>query len=467
MKKNKIIFIFFLVSLAIFSLSFFRIDPDYLWHIKAGEYMLKNGLLRQDVFSWSVVGEYWMSHEWLFEVIIYGLKKIFGDLHLFIYCFSGSLILLLSIYFGNKKDITKNLMFSVLWFACFLLVAFFMQGRPQVISNILLSISFYFLYDLYKNENSKKIYFLPLISILWANVHGGSSNLPYLLCLIFLIAGSFKFKYTKIEAKRLSKKQVIKYLSVMLLCMIAVCINIHGIKMFIYPYENMLDTTMLTNIAEWRSTTLSELTHYIYFAFLVFILFIFIFSKKRINFVDFVIFAFVAYLGLKSIRFWFYTYIIMSYIVFDYVSKREEDKGSYEGIFILSSMFIVLFILGNHSILKPKYEFLLNKNDIEVIENNKPIRLFNLYNFGGDLVYHNIPVFIDGRADLYGKYNFLDYLNISDTKSNYKDLIESYDFDYLLVLKDYPINEYLENNELYELIYTRDDICYYKKRTTQ
>ena len=83
MKKNKIIFIFFLVSLAIFSLSFFRIDPDYLWHIKAGEYMLKNGVLRQDVFSWSVVGEYWMSHEWLFEVIIYGLKKIFGNLHLF------------------------------------------------------------------------------------------------------------------------------------------------------------------------------------------------------------------------------------------------------------------------------------------------------------------------------------------------------------------------------------------------
>jgi len=466
MKKNKFIFIFFLVSLAIFSLSFFRIDPDYLWHIKAGEYMFKNGVLRQDVFSWSVVGEYWMSHEWLFEIIIYGLKKVFGDLHLFIYCFSGSLLLLLTIYFGNKKEIYKNLMFSVLWFSCFLITAFFMQGRPQIISNILLAVTIYFLYDLYANEESKKIYFLPLISIFWANVHGGSSNLPYLLCLLFLVAGAFKFSYSKIEAKRLTKRQVLKYLSVMVLCMIAVCINIHGFKMFIYPYENMLDTTMLTNIAEWRSTTLSELTHYVYFAFLVFILFIFLFSKKKINFVDFILFGFFAYLGLKSIRFWFYTYIVMSFVVFPYVSKRRDDKGSFEGVFILGSLFIVLFIVGNHQILKPKYEYLLNSKDIKVIKESNPKRLFNLYDFGGSLVYNNIPVFIDGRADLYGKFNFLDYLNISEAKSNYKDMIDAYDFDYLLVNTDYPINEYLKDNDSFELIYNRDNICYYKKRTT-
>ena len=466
MKKNKFIFIFFLVSLAIFSLSFFRIDPDYLWHIKAGEYMFKNGVLRQDVFSWSVVGEYWMSHEWLFEIIIYGLKKVFGDLHLFIYCFSGSLLLLLTIYFGNKKEIYKNLMFSVLWFSCFLLTAFFMQGRPQIISNILLAVTIYFLYDLYTNEESKNIYFLPLISIFWANVHGGSSNLPYLLCLLFLVAGAFKFSYSKIEAKRLTKRQVLKYLSVMVLCMIAVCINIHGFKMFIYPYENMLDTTMLTNIAEWRSTTLSELTHYVYFAFLVFILFIFLFSKKKINFVDFILFGFFAYLGLKSIRFWFYTYIVMSFVVFPYVSKRRDDKGSFEGVFILGSLFIVLFIVGNHQILKPKYEYLLNSKDIKVIKESNPKRLFNLYDFGGSLVYNNIPVFIDGRADLYGKFNFLDYLNISEAKSNYKDMIDAYDFDYLLVNTDYPINEYLKDNDSFELIYNRDNICYYKKRTT-
>ena len=466
MKKNKIIFIFFIIAIAFFSLSFFRIDPDYLWHIKAGEYMFKNGLLREDVFSWSVIHEYWMSHEWLFEMIIYGLKKIFGNLHLFVYCFSGSLILLLSIYFANKKEIYKNILFSILWFACFLLVAFFMQGRPQMISNILIATTIYLLFDLFKNEDSKKIYFLPLISIIWANVHGGSSNLSYLLCLLFLFAGAFKFNFSKIEAKRITKKQALKYLGVMLLCMIGVCINLHGVKMFVYPYENMLDTVMLTNIAEWKSTSLAEPVHYIYFAFLVFLVFVFLFSKKKIEWVDFILFGFCVFLGLKSIRFWFYTYIIMSYVVFNYVSRRDEDKGTYVGLAVISVFFLGLFFFRCNQIFSPKYEYLLNKEDIKVIRESKPERLFNMYNYGGDLVYNNIPVFIDGRADLYSKFNFLDYLNIADAKSNYKDLIDAYDFDYLLVDGNYPIKGYLDNNLDYELIYSRDNNFYYKKRTT-
>ena len=91
----------------------------------------------------------------------------------------------------------------------------------------------------------------------------------------------------------------------MILCMVAVCINIHGFKMFLYPYLNMMDTTMLQNISEWRSTSLNESYHYMYFAFLLFIIITMLLSRKKIRFIDFLLLGFVAYLGLKSIRFWF------------------------------------------------------------------------------------------------------------------------------------------------------------------
>ena len=465
MKKNNWLFILFLAAFTFFLLCFFQIDPDYLWHVKAGEYMVQHGLLTKDVFSWSVFSQYWMSHEWLFEIIIYGLKCIFGKYHLFVYCFLCLFSLLFILYYGNKDKIYDNFIFSIVWFICSFILSFIVQGRPHLISNCFLALTFYFLYDLYKNKDSKKIYFLPFISVIWANIHGGSSNFPYLLCLLFIIAGSFQFRFHKIEAFRISKKQCYKYFVVMLLCMVAVCINLHGFKMFIYPYQNMIDHTMLQNIAEWRSTSLNELSHYVYFALLIFIVFVFIFSKKKIEFVDFIVFGFCTYLGLKSIRFWFYTYIMMSFIVFYYIPKRKVDRGSNLGLVGLSGILFFLFCVRCNAIFSISYKYLLDKKDIQTIREENPKRLYNMYDLGGDLIYNEIPVFIDGRADLYGKYNYSDYLNISTLQGDYVKLIEKYDFDYFLVQKKYPIATYLKYDSTYDLVYHNKNVLLYKKRT--
>lgn len=249
--KNKIFLGLCILSicLALFELLFFRVDPDYFWHFKAGEYMSQNGLLKTDVFSWFTLSKYWMSHEWLFDVIIYNLKELFGNYHVIVYSFITISTLLFILLFSNKKNYLKNIPFTLIWYLLFFIMLLgYIQARPHMISFSLLAITIYVLYDLYRNENSKKIYFLPIVTIIWANVHGGSSNLPYLFCFLFIIGGLFSFKKQKIEAYRMSKKQFLKYAIVMIICMGCVCINLHGFKMFTYPYLNMLDSTMIGNI---------------------------------------------------------------------------------------------------------------------------------------------------------------------------------------------------------------------------
>ena len=427
--------------------------------------MITSGILKSDIFSWFVKGKYWMSHEWLFEVLLFFLKNIFGKYHVYIYSIicMGSIIFLL--YFLNKKGFSKNIPYSLIYLLFFFLIFnVFNQARPHLLSFILFIISFYCLYDNYKNEESKKIYILPLISILWSNIHGGSSNLGYLLCLIFIIGGSFSFSYSKIEAKRLTKKQYKKYFIVMILSMIGVCINIHGVRMFIYPYLNMLDTTMISNISEWRTTSLQETYHYVFFAYILFIIFTFLFSKKKIDFIDLILFLFGTYLGLKSIRFWAFPYMIMTFIIFSYVKERKIDKGTNNIIIIISLLFIFLGIF----IFKEKgfvsYSINFNNKDISIIKKEKPKRLFNMYDYGGELIYNDILVFIDGRADLYSKYNYKDYLEISRFGKNSIKLIEKYNFDYFLVSKNYPIALYLDNSLKYEKIYSRDNLVFYKTK---
>ena len=76
---------------------------------------------------------------------------------------------------------------------------------------------------------------------------------------------------------------------------------------------------MLNNIAEWQPTTLNKLSNYLYYLLLLFIIGTMLVSKKKIKFIDLLLLMVACYLGIKSIRFWPYTYIIMSYVIFNYL----------------------------------------------------------------------------------------------------------------------------------------------------
>ena len=467
MKKNNEYFclIILILSISLGLLFCYQLEPDYFWHIKAGEYMFHHGILTHDIFSWSVFHQYWMSHEWLFEIILYILRSLFGNIHVLIYTGFLSSILLIICFLPNWKNVSKNLYYGLFYLLFFFMIfAPFIQARPHMISFVLFALSVWFLYDYYQNKESHKIWFLPLLSIIWANVHGGSSNLPYLLCFLFGISGMFSFQMKKIEAKRITKKQIKTYFIIMFLCMIAVCINPHFFRMFLYPYQNMMDTTMLQNIREWQGTSLNVFYHYIYYAFLLFMIGTFLFSSKKIQFVDLFLFAFSAYLGLKSIRFWIFGPVIMSFIIFPYVCSKKMVSAkvvvSTLGVFV---GLIFLFQFKNY--LPIVYRFYLTEDIYTVLEKEKPNRLFNMYDFGGELVYHDIPVFIDGRADLYSSHNYRDYLDISYLKNNAPSLMQKYDFDYYLVSDEYPIYTYLHSQDEYKDIYHHEHIWLYKKNS--
>ena len=137
--KLELLFGLYVCSFAIFLLFFVQRESDYFWHIKAGEYMAQHGILTKDVFSWYLSGKYWMSHEWLFEILLYGLKVIFPKVHILVYDFLFLTSLLLIIYFTQKKEILKNIPFGLLWIALSLILIPFIQGRPHLISFNLLA----------------------------------------------------------------------------------------------------------------------------------------------------------------------------------------------------------------------------------------------------------------------------------------------------------------------------------------
>lgn len=109
----------------------------------------------------------------------------------------------------------------------------------------------------------------------------------------------------------------------------------------------------------------------------------------------------------------------------------------------------------------------------EFIKNNldlKNIKLYNEYNFGSYLLYEDIPVFIDSRADVYDpQFNgweddiFRDFINIDDVNIDYEEKFEHYGITHLLIYNNTTLNKVLKLDENYKQLYKDDNFVIYER----
>lgn len=458
------------------------IPNDYWWHFKAGEYMVKTKSIPfTDVFSWYGIENnlYWSSHEWLSEVVYYLVGNAFGFIGITIFIFLCVAGLFMILYKGNENDYKENFGFTLFWVLLGLTTFFYLiSPRPHMISFMFLALTICFLYDYRNNENSKKIWGLPIISLLWVNFHGGSSNLIYILPILFIVTGLFEFRISSIVFDKLSKKQIKTLFIVAIVSLLVLAINPHGVSMIIYPYENMNDATMLAFIGEWRSPNLKNILDFCFVLPIIIPVLILIKSKKDILFVDLLLIGAFSYLTLKSIRFAAFMYIASSFIIFRYLDgidfksiKYIRDSNFKDfAFYVFKRLYLILIgslLLFNVLVLftNPIAEnFSRDGLPVEIIEKIKeenPKQLFNHYNYGGYLIYNDIKPLIDGRADMYSKTLLKDYVNLINKSDS--TLLDRYDFDYFLLPKGSGIDNYIKSHsEKYEVILEKDDCVFYK-----
>ncbi len=101
--------------------------------------------------------------------------------------------------------------------------------------------------------------------------------------------------------------------------------------------------------------------------------------------------------------------------------------------------------------------------------NTKEMKLFNDFNYGSYLLFKDIPVFIDGRADAYdpvfnGKKDdvFLDYMETASLKVWYKDVFEKYGITHIIIKTNSDLNLFLQRDISYKSIYNDGTFTIYE-----
>ena len=141
-----------------------RPQSDTWWQLRAGQDFWRDAAVPLvESYSHTVTGGFWMNHEWLTHAIFYGLYSI-GGLPLLnavaaTVC-TGAIAMTWSLMSGPTMIRLGLIALSILTFA---------RGwspRPYIFTMLLLGLTAKLLL-------SKRSWWLPLVFVVWANLHGG------------------------------------------------------------------------------------------------------------------------------------------------------------------------------------------------------------------------------------------------------------------------------------------------------
>lgn len=450
-RLEKVFLWFFGVSFTLFLCCYAILpiyDPDFWWHLKSGAVMVQNGgLLQSDPFTFS--GDGVVSNReaiilkgyWLWQITAYGLYSLLG--------FSGISLLNLVTVFAmavvviqqmRRQQIGTALAVLLMTLGFTLVRAVYLLERPQVVSFIFAAILLGFIAHV--REGGKLGWPLPLVMVVWANLHGGFvvGNL-----ILVCFAGGAVIEYRK-DLPRL--RHLLLWTGA---AMVASLLNPNGALVFaeLFQFQNSL---LMTGVSEFQSTWVKfnlGLKIVLILWFLILLYGFALWFARRLYWPEFCVALFLAYFSVAYMRnVGFFTVAMLPSIGF--YLQQGARRRQWQLPTLLSLLVIGLcasFLLWNAFKLgEERYKV----GPVKLIYPEKAIgflqesglqgRMFNDYAYGGYMLWKLAPqikIFIDGRGLEPGVFE--DWLKIAEVSTarvggrrEYEALLDHYKIDYVI-----------------------------------
>lgn len=469
--------LFFVIFCITLFFAIFIRDPDFFFHVKAGEDILRHGAIpATDPYSFTHTGGAWHAHEWLFEIIIYLLFHHLGYLGV------KAFVALMGIaaLFTSAAALTRRHNADLPLIAGMaLLLAPFLTPRPQLFTYLFFAIYLFALLRYKYRAESRHLWGLPLMMVVWVNVHGG-----YLLG-IAIIAG---FIITEWFGARLAqspvehRKRLRPLLITLLLVTAASLINPWGIHHWWFPFE-LMGNSAVGAISEWQSLDFKDLYARGYLVAIALLLIVYLYAPRRPDLTELVIpwgmitasfiavrhmpLAYLAMLPflIHKLTEWLTSFSFRNHA---WVSRLRatlsagRELGSRETLLnwlvllVVTTLFAVSYPL-HHADDEAKLNELVPARATDfILASNLSGRMFNTYHYGGYLIFRLAPqqqVFIDIRGDMYGKALMEDYRTAYQAKPGWQAILDRYAIDYIVCESTAPLLEAVTSSGLFATVY--------------
>lgn len=426
------------------------LNTDVFWQLAAGQWMLgHHAVITHDPFSYSVPGHPWFAEEWGYEVILAWMVAHLGSVSYWILA-SGPCCA--ALIFGVVRWRRQGA--QPLWSAGLAIVAAMGLGmgvapRPQVLSYALFALELLILTMARKDE--RWLLAIPPLMLFWANVHGsflaGLGILALDVALSTAVASSF---FSLAKGRRLVVTQPLAFkkgAAVLAASVAAACVNPHGPALFSYAYKTSTSGQLAAYIGEWKSPDFHALIIMAAIAIpTVLAILILAGGRRRVELFDLVVWVVLLLATLRSTRFMPYLGLALGGVLATYQPIRRETIRANVVSPVLAALACLVVLAGSHPAAgAPQTKgSLANPVQAAAWLSHQQGRVFSTYTWNDYLIQARIPVFVDGRTDMYfGTPILTDYVEIQNLTVNPDPILNRYRVEWVLWPKDQPLSLYL------------------------
>lgn len=417
-------------------------DPDMWWHLRTGEAILTDGIPRSDIFSFTVPDREWVTHEWGSQVIMWGLYRLGGLpalMVVFALVTTAALLLVRSVC-GTRAHVSALVCFLAA-FATNIAVG----SRPQMFNLIGVAIVVYVLERVRAGRlDTRWLWALPAVVAVWANLHSGFL-LGVAVMGTYAVGELLQRRFAR-DHSALAPDAVRRLFIATAAAFAAAVANPSGPHLWVYPLTTLRSGAMREYIQEWHSPDFHSPHFWPFLALIVVAVASLSLSRRRPTWTELLLVCGTAVAGLQSMRhipiFAVVTMPVIARHLDSALTRRSPVSRTGPQVAALDWTMASVGVLGAVMWLSAA----LSVNDTAIAE-DYPVdavayleqsglaqqRGFNAYHWGGYLIWRDIPVYVDGRADVYGDDFLHEYNTTRRVGPGWSEPLDRHEVDYVLI----------------------------------
>jgi hypothetical protein len=441
------------------------IDPDTMWQITVGQWILDHGAVPEtDVYSFTMRGQPWISTQWLAQLFYAKAYAVAG--------WSGPVVLaataiaatfaLLTKFLSRRLSDSTTLVFVA---AALALTVPHLLARPHVLALPLMVAWVGGMIAAADRRGAPSFRLLPVMA-LWANLHGGFVFGLVLIAPVALDA--------ILNADATSRKSLgLRWVAFAVAAVAASCCTPYGWNSLLASQKILSLGGALPLIMEWRPADFGSLG-----AFEICLLLgigLALLRGIKLPPLRIVLLLGLLHMALAQGRAAEILALLAPLVLAAPLSKQIGGaQGSHSNAAPLRGVLLagiaVLLVAGTLAFTSMhRYEPHTRGSPVAAVAALKKLdlaRIFNDYDFGGYLIANGVAPFIDGRTELYGEKFFVDHNAASGLMEpeNLFRLLDEYKIEATLMRTQSAATKLLDHIDGWHKIYA-DDIATIHVRT--
>jgi hypothetical protein len=432
-------------------------DSDTYWQIAVGQGILDHAAWpRVDIYSFTRTGEPWISSSWLAQVLYassYNLAGWTGPIVLASSAIAATFALLAYIL-GRRIPSTYAVLVAL---AALVLSEPHFLARPHLLALPVMVAWANGLTAASESRETPSLWLLPLMS-LWANLHGG-----FVFGLVLVGAFALDAVWNAEPSQR--RPLAVRWSAFAVGALAACCVTPYGWGSILATRKILDLGELLHLINEWAPADFSSLGR-----FELSILALIaggLYGGVKLSPPRIALVVGLLHMALSHVRNVEIFALLLPIVVLAPVSSQFALRPGWPAratvpiasAIMLAAMLGVstLGIAANHSYSPPTSQS--PATAVDVLKARNPKRVLNDLPFGGYLIWRQVPVFIDGRAELYGEQFELAYnraLKLRDV-NQLLDLLKNFDIDAVLLTPSTPAASLLDHLGGWQRIYADEN----------